>query len=59
MMDQSLAINLGIEALEYIKKNNPSFFNDKDYIAKAQLSLVDIRDNCNINKKLNINQYNI
>lgn len=59
MMDQSLAINLGIEALEYVKKNNPSFFNDKDYIAKAQLSLVDIRDNCKINKKLNINQYNI
>ena len=59
MMNQSLAINLGIEALEYIKKNNPSFFNDKDYIAKAQLSLVDIRDNCKINKKLDINQYNI
>ena len=58
-MNQSLAINLGIEALDYIKKNNPSFFNDKDYIARAQLSLVDIRDNCKINKKLDINQYNI
>lgn len=59
MMNHSLAINLGIEALEYIKKNNPEFFNNKDYIIKAQLSLVDIRDDCKISKKLDINQYNI
>jgi hypothetical protein len=59
MMNHNLSLNLAIEALEYIKKNNPSFFNDKDYISKAQLSLVDIRDDCKINKRLDINQYNI
>ncbi len=60
MMNYQDALNVAIETLEYIKKNNPAYFNDdKDYIAKTQLALSDIKDNCTVNKKLSINQYNI
>ena len=39
MMNYQNALQVAIETLEYIKKNNPSYFNeDKDYIAKTQLA---------------------
>jgi uncharacterized protein (DUF305 family) len=57
-MENNTAINMAIEALEYIKKNNIQLLLNHDII-KAQLALCEIRDNCKISKKLDINQYNI
>lgn len=57
-MENNTALNMAIEALEYIKKNNIKLILNQDII-KAQLALCEIRDNCKISKKLDINQYNI
>lgn len=57
-MGNNTALNMALEALEYIKKNNIQLIANNDII-KAQLTLCTIRDDSKIVKNLDINQYNI
>ena len=54
MTNNNLSLNLALEALQYIKNNHPNYIDSKDDIIKAQLFLVDIRDNCKVVKNLPI-----
>ena len=57
-MNNNMALNMALEALEYIKQNKVELTFSGDII-KAQLALCEIRDDSKIVKKLDINQYNI
>jgi hypothetical protein len=57
-MENNTALNMALEALEYIKKNNIKLIANNDIIT-AQLTLCTIRDDSKIVKNLDINQYNI
>ena len=57
-MENNTALNMALEALEYIKKNNIKLVANNDIIT-AQLALCTIRDDSKIVKNLDINQYNI
>lgn len=57
-MENNTALNMALEALEYVKKNNIKLIANNDIIT-AQLTLCTIRDDSKIVKNLDINQYNI
>ena len=57
-MENNTALNMALEALEYLKKNNIKLIANNDLIT-AQLTLCTIRDDSKIVKNLDINQYNI
>jgi len=52
-MENNTALNMALEALEYIKKNNIKLVANNDII-KAQLALCTIRDDSKIVKNLPI-----